>query len=132
MIDPVDVVHTQLGVGVTLGGCAMTDWCRVNGSRCQHGARCVTEWERTSCDCRRAGAGGGGGAGKAAQLFSGKFCQFGTLSLPKIFVVQLKKFCLDRLAWFCKFSLKYMTRTLASVLLSSFNWFCQERLRLQV
>ena len=69
-IDPVEVVHTQLGAGVTLGPCLITDWCRgVNGSRCQNGARCVSEWDRTTCDC-------------AGTHFTGSFCQFGEYLLP--------------------------------------------------
>ena len=69
-IDPVEVVHTQLGAGITLGLCLITDWCRgLNGSRCQNGARCVSEWDHTTCDC-------------AGTHFTGSFCQFGEYLLP--------------------------------------------------
>ena len=72
VIDPVEVVHTQLGVGITLGPCQITDWCRVNGSRCQNAARCISEWDKTSCDC-------------SATQFTGKFCQFGEFPIQFLF-----------------------------------------------
>ncbi len=63
-IDPVEVIHSQLGVGVTLGPCDLHDWCHLNGSRCLNKGVCVSEWSDTYCDCGHV-------------HFEGKYCQFG-------------------------------------------------------
>jgi len=54
-VSPVKVVHSPLGVGLTLGDCELVDWCRPDGAGgetvCQHGGRCSSSWLRAVCNC---------------------------------------------------------------------------------
>ena len=54
-VNPVKVVHSPLGVGLSLGDCELVDWCRPDGTRgetvCQHGGRCSSSWHQADCHC---------------------------------------------------------------------------------
>ncbi|ELT91728.1 hypothetical protein CAPTEDRAFT_224303 [Capitella teleta] len=67
VLDPVQVVHSALSAGITLGSCDLTDWCHVlEGPFCHNGGLCVSLWSERHCDC-------------STTDYVGKFCQFSKL-----------------------------------------------------
>lgn len=70
-VRPVEVVHSQLGVGVTVGACVLRDWCKINGSFCLNQGHCINDWADTYCDCSH-------------TQYEGKYCQFGRHSFCHI------------------------------------------------
>lgn len=64
VLDPVQIVHSALSAGVTLGLCNLTDWCQVlEQPFCHNGGQCVSLWTERHCDC-------------SETDFVGKYCQF--------------------------------------------------------
>lgn len=73
VLDPVQVVHSALSAGITLGSCDLTDWCHVlKGPFCHNGGLCVSLWSERHCDC-------------STTDYVGKFCQFSELMMFQSF-----------------------------------------------
>ena len=64
-VNPVKMVHSPLGVGLSLGDCDLVDWCRPDGpgseTVCQNGGRCTSSWQQAVCLC--------------TDDYSGQFCE---------------------------------------------------------
>nr|XP_022313523.1 contactin-associated protein-like 5 isoform X4 [Crassostrea virginica] len=48
--------------GLILDGCKLVNYCLVH-QHCQHGGRCLSDWDGVSCDC-------------SSSAYQGKYCQF--------------------------------------------------------
>jgi hypothetical protein len=90
-VDHVKVVHSQLGVGLSLGDCDLVDWCRrPRGNEsdvCYNGGRCVSLWKGPVCDCT------------TTKHYQGPLCQTCNSSITILFIFVLfifHRFCKQR------------------------------------
>ncbi|XP_048758506.1 axotactin-like isoform X3 [Ostrea edulis] len=65
-LDPINLMEKPpsegFHSGLILDGCKLIDQCQVH-HHCQHGGRCLSDWDGVSCDC-------------SSSAYQGKYCQF--------------------------------------------------------